>query len=91
LRALAFKTASSDITNTAFSLYRLLTVPASLFLCSSIDRRAQREREREKEREREREKERERERANLKPRKGVYVKNEGKREKHLWNTPIHLD
>jgi hypothetical protein len=21
----------------------------------------------------------------------VYVKNEGKREKHLWNTPIHLD
>jgi hypothetical protein len=22
---------------------------------------------------------------------GVYVKNEGKREKHLWNTPIHLD
>jgi hypothetical protein len=23
--------------------------------------------------------------------KNVYVKNEGKREKHLWNTPIHLD
>jgi hypothetical protein len=21
----------------------------------------------------------------------IYVKNEGKREKHLWNTPIHLD
>jgi hypothetical protein len=21
----------------------------------------------------------------------IYVKNEGKREKHLWNTPIYLD